>query len=224
MDLDLVQILNQPPDPLRPYVYRGTRSRINKFGILHPEALDRVVRTVSKLRGEMMKASPLAGEFDFDHLCRIHHFLFQDVYDWAGKVRVVDFNKDPITEGTGRILPFSEPDVIVEECEELFAELRREDHLRDLSREAFADRVTYYIHGLYRIHPFRDGNGRSIRGFLEQLAQERGYRFDLGSIPQNDRHWTAREAHRGNMGPLNEVIRQVITPLSEVTPHSPSAI
>ena len=89
MDLNLTFLLNQPPDPKRPYVYLGTRSRINKFGILNPEALDQVVRALSELRGQLLQTAPLKGQFDFNHLCRIHYYLFQDVYRWAGEPRVM---------------------------------------------------------------------------------------------------------------------------------------
>ena len=36
---------------------------------------------------------PISGKFDFKHLQAIHRYIFQDVYDWAGKVRTVDIAK-----------------------------------------------------------------------------------------------------------------------------------
>jgi cell filamentation protein len=206
-DPEVAAILSREPDPERPYLYRGTNVRINKFGILNPYALDLVVRATSGLRAEILRTKPVAGNFDLEHLCAIHRFLFQDVYPWAGDLRVVDFDRSQD--------PYTHPRNILAESTKLFAELAGENYLRGLEHGRFTERLTYYIHRLYMIHPFRDGNGRSVRGFLEQLASACGFRFDLGSIRQKERHSSARAAHQGDMAPLSELIRRVTTPLSD---------
>jgi cell filamentation protein len=205
-DPEVAEFISRPPDPARPYVYPGTNIRINKFGILNPFALDQVVRSTSGLRTELLRIKPIAGEFDLAHLQAIHRYLFQDVYPWAGDLRVVDFDRSED--------PYALPDEILPQCDEVFAQLRGERHLRDLAHDDFADRLTYFLHRLYQIHPFRDGNGRSLRVFFGQLAAECGFRFDLASIPQDERHATAQAAHRGDMSPLTDLIRQVTSPLS----------
>lgn len=204
-DPEVAAILSREPDPARPYLYRGTNSRINKFGILNPYALDLVVRATSRLRWELLRVEPILGEFDLDHLRSFHRFLFQDVYPWAGELRVVDFDRSQD--------PYTHPDQIVAESNKLLAGLAGEKFLRGLGYEAFTERLTFYIHQLYVIHPFRDGNGRSIRAFLEQLAREAGYDFNLGAMPQSERHATARRAHQGDFAPLTAAIRSVTRPL-----------
>jgi cell filamentation protein len=203
-DPEVAEFISRPPDPARPYVYPGTNIRINKFGILNPYAIDQVARATSTLRAELLRLGPLAGDFDLPHLQAIHRFLFQDIYPWAGEIRVVDFDRSED--------PYSHPDSIVGACTQLFARLHCERLLRDLAYDQFIQRLAYYLQRLYTIHPFRDGNGRTLRAFFEQLAAERGYRFDLASAPQEERHATAQAAHRGNMSPLIDLIRRVTTP------------
>ncbi|MDR3540622.1 MAG: Fic family protein [Desulfosporosinus sp.] len=53
--------------------------------------------------------------------------------------------------------------------------LNKENHLRDLSAVEFSKRAAYYMSELSMIHPFREGNSRSIREFIRQLAFERDY-------------------------------------------------
>jgi cell filamentation protein len=204
-DPEVAAILSRAPDPERPYLYRGTNVRVNKFGILNPYALDLVVRSTSGLRAELLRANPIDGNFDLDHLCAIHRFLFQDVYPWAGDLRIVDFDRSQD--------PYTHPKDILAETTQLLAELAHENFLRGLDFDEFTERLTHYIHRLYAIHPFRDGNGRSIRGFLEQLSRAAGYDFNLGAIRQSERHSSARTAHQGDMGPLTQLIRAVTTPL-----------
>ena len=227
MDDELANILNEPPDPKFPYTYRGTKTLINKFGILNPDALERVVRAITGLRVEMLRNSPIEGNFDLEHLCKIHRYLFQDVYDWAGNLREVDFKRNGMTNPLKHLSkvgfdftkskpvgpPFYRVDQIVPEAISTFDELRREHHLKNLTQHNFADRLTYFLSQLYIIHPFRDGNGRTIRAFLGQLANESGWSFDLEAVPQLDRHLTAFAAHCGDIEPLRNVVRQSVAPL-----------
>jgi cell filamentation protein len=206
-DPEVAALISRPPDPARPYVYPGTNSRINKFGILNPFALDQVTRALSSLRGELLRTQPIPGKYDLAHLQAVHGYLFQDVYPWAGQIRLVDFDKSQD--------PFTHPDAIVGAAEALFGQLNGEGQLRGLGWESFTSRLTYFLHGLYAIHPFRDGNGRSIRGLFRQLAAECGYRVELGTIPQAQRHATAQSAHRGDMEPLLAAVRRVTTLLDE---------
>lgn len=220
MEDELAAILNAPPDPERPYVYRGTRCHINKFGILHPPALEKVIRCITGIRGAMLREQPIAGSFDLDHLRAIHRFLFQDVYEWAGEVRIIDFNRNeaPFTKADGfeeeakrlTVMPgppaqFSKAADVVRDCDRLFASLKREDFLRDLDRDAFVERGAHYLSALFLIHPFRDGNGRSTRTYFRQLAASAGWDLDLDGTAQIRRHLSAWQAHCGDTSALVEV-------------------
>jgi cell filamentation protein len=61
----------------------------------------------------------------------------------------------------------------------LFAELERERWLSGLGAETFLERAAYYVCEINAVHPFREGNGRVIRFYLDVLsARARGDIFD----------------------------------------------
>lgn len=72
------------------YCYSGTDVLRNKAEITNAEDLEAYEGELSTLRSIEILENPIAGQFDLAHLQRIHLALFQDVYDWAGKIRTVD--------------------------------------------------------------------------------------------------------------------------------------
>jgi cell filamentation protein len=74
-----------------PYLYPGTDVLRNKLEITSAEELDAQERRFVTARS--MQGVP-KGSFDLDHLRAIHRHLFQDIYDWAGKLRTVEISKD----------------------------------------------------------------------------------------------------------------------------------
>ena len=220
---ELAAILSAPPEPGRPYVYRGTRCHINKFGILNPAALEKVIRCTTRLRAESLTANPIDGDFDLDHLRAIHRHLFQDVYHWAGELRLVDFQRNKslfstaegadeasqsLPEGLGPPVQFTKAADIEAESRRLFDELAREKYLRGLDRAEFVNRGVYYLSEVFHIHPFRDGNGRTTRMFFHQLAARAGWELDLNQIPHAVRHTSAYRAHCGDPSELSELFEQ----------------
>jgi cell filamentation protein len=232
VDEELAELLNATPDPERPYMYRGTRTHINKFGILNPDALERVVRAITDLRVELLKQWPVHGEFDMKHLCAVHYYLFQDIYEWAGRTRVVEFDRDgtadpmtilrntnfDVTNAKPAGPPFKRVAQIESEANRVLDDLRQ-DSLAGLDIDAFSIRLAHYLAALYLIHPFRDGNGRTIRCFLRQLAASLGWTFDLDRAPQVERHVTAFTAHCGDPAPLRKLIRDSLQPLDSANPQ-----
>src|SRR5260370_41139265 len=74
-----------------PYCYPGTTVLRNRLDIRDQSELDAFEVEITTLRAE----EPLPdGDFDPAHYCRIHHHLFQDVYDWAGQYRTVRTSKE----------------------------------------------------------------------------------------------------------------------------------
>lgn len=110
---------------------------------------------------------------DFVELLLIHHQLFKDVYDWAGKIRTVDIKKN--TKGAEYFLIVAK---INDPASYIFGELAKESHLQGLSKEEFVDRLAYFYDQLNYIHPFREGNGRAQRVLWNRIAKDAGYELD----------------------------------------------
>lgn len=101
----------------------------------------------------------------------LHHLTFGPLYVWAGRPRTVSISKG----GT----PFCLPQNIDAMMNALFAELERERWLTGLDPDSFIERAAYYICEINAVHPFREGNGRAIRFYVDVLsALARGDLFD----------------------------------------------
>jgi len=111
------------------------------------------------------------GALGFGHYCAIHRHLFQDVFDWAGKLRTVR-----IAKGDSM---FCYPEHIDGEMKKLFLRLRAERFLRGLSAKDFAHSAAHLLAELNAIHPFREGNGRTQLTYLALLAERAGHPLAL---------------------------------------------
>lgn len=63
-------------------------------------------------------------------------------------------------------------------------ELKNENYLKGLNKEELAKRLAYYLSELNVLHPFREGNGRTTREFIRQLALKNGYKLNLKKVSQ----------------------------------------
>ena len=80
-------------DPISANCYPGTTVLINKFDIRDEEKLNEVESVLASVRYAEWLNAPKADSFDFEHYKAIHHFLFSDLYDWAGQIRTVNISK-----------------------------------------------------------------------------------------------------------------------------------
>jgi len=108
---------------------------------------------------------------DATSLFDIHKYIFQDVYEWAGKKRTVEISKD------GRqFFPISHFGTAFSYIDKLVAEYRSVDRN---DKKAIAKKHTEILDNMNYLHPFREGNGRTQREFLRTLALENGYILNL---------------------------------------------
>lgn len=128
--------------------------------------------TAAKLLGLRQKG--ITGDFDIEHIIRIHTYLFEDIYPFAGKFRTEDISKG--------VFSFAHWEYIYSELERLLKELAKEKCLINIDRPSFVKRLSYYISELNVLHPFREGNGRVIREFARQLALKNGYALNLTKV------------------------------------------
>jgi cell filamentation protein len=126
--------------------------------------------------------------FDVTHFKAIHRHLFQDVYEWAGHTRDARVTLSDGTIATEPFLrkidgkPFMEGPLIAGALDRIARTLADENYLRGLTREEFASRAADVMVDLNAIHPFREGNGRTQRIFMEALANEAGHKLDFSVV------------------------------------------
>ena len=172
------------------YCYPGTDVLRNKAEITNAEDLDAYEGELSTLRSIEILENPIAGQFDLAHLQRFHLALFQDVYDWAGKIRTVD-----ISRGNSR---FANVRFIESAANDIFNKLARENWLRGLDADTLSKRLAHYLSEINALHPFREGNGRVQRIFISQLSQSAGYQLDYSDLEQEQIYRAMELAFNGD--------------------------
>jgi cell filamentation protein len=192
-----------------PQSERGTSCPRNRFGTTDYELLSRSERTFGIQRlGELANREAL-GSFNSSHLRKIHWYVFRDVYQWAGEFRVV---------GLAKIggAPFAPPMNIASSLQEALDKLMREDFLRGLGRGAFAQRAAYYLGEINAIHPFREGNGRTQREFIRQLALNAGHVLSWSGFSKEENVTASILSHtRGDNSGLANIIETAIAQVSQ---------
>ena len=156
-----------------PYVYKGTTVLKNRIGIRDQKTLEAFEVEMSTLRAE----EPLPiGLFDATHYRKIHRFLFQDVYSWAGRYRTVRIAKEQNV--------FCYPEHIPAQMDKLFERLNHGELLRAAEFPLFAEHTASFLGNLNAIHPFREGNGRTQLAFLGLVAVHVEHPLRLDRIKQ----------------------------------------
>ncbi len=153
------------------YCYEGGMVLKNIPGIRDQASLNEFEAAMTMQRSD----EPLPpGELSVAHYCAIHHHLFQDVYEWAGKFRTVRISKG----GSA----FCYPEYIDQEMQKLFDGLEHQNYLHELSADVFATRAAHFLATLNAIHPFREGNGRAQTSFILLLADRADHPLNIDKL------------------------------------------
>ncbi len=183
-----------------PYVYPRTNVLRNKENIRDARELEAFERTATANRIETLPDdTPITAE----GYREIHRYIFQDIYDWAGKARTVDIAKN---DELFCLAPY-----IDRELAKRFEAIRAENWLRGFSTEEFAARAADHISELNAIHPFREGNGRTLRAFLFVLGRQAGHEVDMTRIDPQAWNDASRESFRtGDSRSLRDIIAAAV--------------
>ena len=156
------------------YCYPGTEVLKHKFNIHKREDLLFYETKITAAKLLSLRRKGVTGDFSVKHLKQIHYTLFEDIYPFAG-----EFRTENIAKGSFR---FAEWEYIEEQCNILLERLQKENTLQGLNKRAFVGRLSFYMAELNVLHPFREGNGRTIREFIRQLALKNGYTLNLTKV------------------------------------------
>ena len=187
-----------------PYAYPDLDVLRNKPGIRDTKQLQEFEYRKSTERILELGENPIKGRFDLEHLKAIHKHVFQDVYEWAGQIRTVQISK-------GDSL-FALPGHIESYGKQVFDALARDKHLKGMNKERFTERLAHHYAEINAVHPFREGNGRSTRVFVDQLAGEAGLELDYSKVDAQRWNEAARHSFAGNLGPAKEVFAHIAAP------------
>ena len=128
----------------------------NKLGINNSAELARVEEKISKTNAIKLYESKIVEDFEvgkFSGLAKIHEFLFDELYDFAGKIRTVN-----IVKGNFRFAPVMYLETALK-------------HIDDMPQSTFDEIIEKYVE-MNVAHPFREGNGRSARIWLDLILKK----------------------------------------------------
>ena len=115
-------------------------------------------------------------ELSVDYLKYVHKYLFQDVYEFAGEFRKVDFSKhekilnnDSVAYGDSRTL---------KESLEYDISLELEKNYKNMNIVEVIENITKFSSSIWQVHPFREGNTRTTAVFIEKYLINLGYNVD----------------------------------------------
>lgn len=148
----------------------------NKQQIVDEKKAKEVEKQLSSLRAfELLDQKKLRKmPLNLQTLQDIHKYLFGDFYPWAGQIRSVT-----ITKGHSMFYP---AEFLYNGIDEYFNNLKKDNFLVGLDEVEFVELFSYYSNELNILHPFREGNGRSKRIFLQELARRAGYDLNFDNI------------------------------------------
>ena len=182
----------------------------NKLGLTDPAKLERAEAVLTGQRLSVIAYVGPRGPFTFERLKATHRYLFQDVYEWAGEVRATELYK---AAQVGRPLHQFTPVAEIEsEAERIFGLLTGEDGYRDLDRPAFAIRAADLLDDINQLHPFREGNGRTQRVFVEALAVAAGYTLAFDVVSRERMIEASVQASQGQRGMMRRMMNEISDP------------
>ena len=143
----------------------------NKLGIKSSAELAREEERISKKKAVELFENGMLEKLEagkFQTLCEIHKYLFDDIYDFAGELRTVNLAK-----GNFRFAPLMYLETAIKNVDKM-------------PQNTFDEIVEKYVE-MNIVHPFREGNGRSMRIWLDMMLKKQiGQVVDWSKIEKED--------------------------------------
>ncbi len=143
----------------------------NKLNITSSSELERVEEKMSKEKAVGLFENKIIGEFEvgvFNGLAEIHKYLFEDIYEFAGQIRSVNISK-----GNFRFTPVLYLDEALNKID-------------NMPQDTFDQIIEKYVE-MNVAHPFREGNGRSMRIWLDCILKNSiGRVVDWSKVDKED--------------------------------------
>ena len=159
------------------YCYPDSDVLKNKLNIRNKDELKAAEEEFTAVKQLVLLQDPVKGYFTKTHLLRIHRFLFEDVYPFAGQIR-----REQISKGDAMFYP---PDTIDRELNRVFAAIHENKLLKEKKASEQIQNLSWTMAELNIIHPFREGNGRSIRELIRCMALVYGIHLNWGNTDRD---------------------------------------
>lgn len=158
-----------------PYLYDDVPVLRNALGIKEEKTLDFIEAEQSRVNMMLLYEQGFQN-FSPEGLKAIHRFLFGDLYDWAGEYRIINIEKREKLLA-GRSVWYSNDEAIADDLSSAFQRMKEQDW-QTLSKEAFVSELARCFSKIWQVHPFREGNTRTVVMMLTFFVEHYGYSMD----------------------------------------------
>lgn len=161
------------------YLYDNCSVLKNLLNIKDEKELDLAEAEISRANMMLLYEKGFS-DFSPNGVFEIHKILFEDIYDWAGKPRIINIQKrEPIL--AGRSVWYSDCDNIDKDLAFAWNKINSVDW-QNLSQQDFAKSVAQLFPAIWQVHPFREGNTRTVVMLMTLFIEHFGYYFDQNLI------------------------------------------
>ena len=159
------------------YTYKGTDVLKNKLGIKDEKLLKEYETRIVAFKIATISTLTLPMDYTPERLKFIHKYFFEDIFYFAGEYRQENITKENFR--------FSEYEYIEDNINQIFSKINIEE-MKKMSFKDFIERLSYIMTELNVLHPFREGNGRTIRELIREICFDCGYVIDWYEINHDD--------------------------------------
>lgn len=166
-----------------PYLYLDSDVLKNLAGIQDSEELKNMEADYTLLRLSEIAADESPESFNFQTLCELHYRIFQDVYEWAGKPRVINIEKaEPVLGDIS--VPYSDCFDISKDAERILKKANNYGW-KQASFEEVVIMFSNFMAELWKVHPFREGNTRTVVTFCSMFIEAQGIYIESDLFKDN---------------------------------------
>lgn len=155
-----------------PYLYPHTDILKNFADIRDREVISCMEAEYTSIRLAELVTGESVSRFAFAALCDMHHYIFQDIYEWAGKIRIINIEKSEPALG-GISIEYSDCFDIVKDATYVLDKMNHYTWEK-ASIDEVAKIFSEYLAELWKVHPYRD-DGVIIGTRLEKPSKINGF-------------------------------------------------
>ncbi len=179
----------------------------NLLGATNLQELHQKEKVLTHTKMLMLKDKPIKGSLDYKHLKDIHRFLFAEVFTWAGQDRYDAHITAQFGKGSTLFTPYEKLPLV---SKILFDTLKNENYFKGQNKEDFIESAAIFMNGLNILHPFREGNGRVQRIYMEYLANNAGYLLNFQGVTAEEMVTASIMGANGDTSLLEKIFSKAI--------------
>lgn len=165
------------------YLYENSSILVNRLNIRDSSILADAEADYVSMRLRELAEIPLKGHYDVSHFLRMHQYIFQDIYEWAGEPRKLNIEKSEDVLG-GMSVEYSDVMDIVKDIRYCLAKGKKYKWAT-ISQEEIVEKFSGILAELWKIHAFREGNTRTTITFMCQYADANIKNIDRQLFEEN---------------------------------------